>query len=819
MIKEKINNIDNKIEDIGYALREKGVSKTKQFTFPTDGSFISDTAEGEIRGLKICGDIKQESRSGKNKLPISKKGTYTVSGITFTAYYKGKDLIKINIKGTSTADINYDLIGTYSTTDIILQPNTSYTFCLNATDTSGIIRLACYNARTVKHYYTNVAGEDKTFTVGSVGITSVYLQFPVNNTYDVDIYPMVILSNETDKTYEPYGVSPSIDYPSEIGTVSGNYDVKTISKNVLDMEELDSSKWTFRATYSEIINTENDLIFKFKIDNNFNYTMSCKVPIKVEKGKTYTISYEAELENTATTALNLLNLSDTEPTLTGSLPSRKTITASSDTAWAYMLLSHPANGGISKATISNIQLEENIEATNYVPHNKDEKKIDTSSNPLYSQNDYYYQENGEWYVHNEWAEKIFDGVTNKFLSRHASLTTDTKGFYIFDINGKIKTPPSGSVGYGFCNYGKFLNILSASVAFNTNDEGLWWEGGTAYSYFILPKTTLASANQWLVDLNNEGKPLKIWYALGTPINTKITNETLINQLNDLSKLKTYDGGTNIVITSEDIPPIIEIQYAEKDSKFKLSEMPQAILDIPKGIDTSDATAVSDDILMGRIAYARATRIIGTYKENMSQEEYDYAIRLSNEILGDKKPESELPYILLEYIEGTGTQWIDTLFRPTNNTAVEFICSSLPYRDTPFMGAYTTWYSSSFLITTYDYGVHCYFDGEKYIQPNSNLVTHTIYASSTQFIVDGTSKSINNTVGRTDTNLTIFKGATKIGSYKLNGFKIYEANELIRDFVPVIEKATQKICMYDKVNNKFYYNSGSGNFVAGGVVNE
>ena len=52
-------------------------------------------------------------------------------------------------------------------------------------------------------------------------------------------------------------------------------------------------------------------------------------------------------------------------------------------------------------------------------------------------------------------------------------------------------------------------------------------------------------------------------------------------------------------------------------------------------------------------------------------------------------------------------------------------------------------------------------------------------------------------------------AKHLSSIKLYSCKIYQNNVLIRDFIPVVY-GTEK-CLYDKANNQYYFNQGSGTF--------
>ena len=41
-------------------------------------------------------------------------------------------------------------------------------------------------------------------------------------------------------------------------------------------------------------------------------------------------------------------------------------------------------------------------------------------------------------------------------------------------------------------------------------------------------------------------------------------------------------------------------------------------------------------------------------------------------------------------------------------------------------------------------------------------------------------------------------------------KIYESNVLVRDFVPALDN-NNVVCLYERIEDKFYYNLGSGTF--------
>lgn len=192
------------------------------------------------------------------------------------------------------------------------------------------------------------------------------------------------------------------------------------------------------------------------------------------------------------------------------------------------------------------------------------------------------------------------------------------------------------------------------------------------------------------------------------------------------------------------------------------------------------------------------------------------------------------YQQVDYIESSGTQYIDTGIATSNNMKVEakavstFGLSNGPLTySAALLGARKSGLSSYFGYTS---GVTDDFigNGTEYVQiprnGNQDLLTLE-YDNNSANISCGNYSYSNNSLSINITNsfniylLAINQDNTAIslGTYKLYTFKIYDNNTLVRDFIPCYRKSDNVLGLYDLINKVFYTNAGTGAFTYGGEV--
>lgn len=176
------------------------------------------------------------------------------------------------------------------------------------------------------------------------------------------------------------------------------------------------------------------------------------------------------------------------------------------------------------------------------------------------------------------------------------------------------------------------------------------------------------------------------------------------------------------------------------------------------------------------------------------------------------------YTQVEYIQSSGTQYIDTGFYANQNSSVSVKFSTTQQSNGGVVVAMQGWKNRGFgvFVNALLFGssskdsTGLFGDGQIHeVQLNSEAKCY----DNGQLIWTGTVSTFT-----TPTTLTICKSnvvseAHEYSSAKVYSCQIYDNGTLVRDFVPC-KNSGGTVGLYDMVNAKFYTNAGSGTFTAG-----
>ena len=194
---------------------------------------IEDCARYSRNRLNVFGNLKQETRSGKNILDTK---TLLIDSIT-----------KNDVKYIKNEDGTFDVSGTANAVTAIqlanltevLERNTAYHFYSSKSydaTTFNLCIVVTYEDGTRQYFLAN-----KVLTLNDKVITNATMQFyaeagtTINTATKVKL--MITKSTETDNNYEEYGAMPSIEYPSIPQTISGVQKFRRCGKNFLNIKE------------------------------------------------------------------------------------------------------------------------------------------------------------------------------------------------------------------------------------------------------------------------------------------------------------------------------------------------------------------------------------------------------------------------------------------------------------------------------------------------------------------------------------------------------------------------------------------------------
>ena len=205
--------------------------------------------------------------------------------------------------------------------------------------------------------------------------------------------------------------------------------------------------------------------------------------------------------------------------------------------------------------------------------------------------------------------------------------------------------------------------------------------------------------------------------------------------------------------------------------------------------------------------------------------YDYPVKpLSNSKLRLVKTGGYTIYDDLykevEYLQSTGTQYIDTGIAGSNKIRMEVICQG-SQADKAVAGCGETNDRLQIYAGATYYSVRIDGAATTSTAPSLNKAKIILDAVNKKADVNGTDYSLPYTETIANTNIHLFRvnrttQSPSSTTYNFIGkiwqFKLYDNGILVRDFVPVIRIGDSKSGMYDKVTRTFFTNAGTGEFI-------
>lgn len=181
---------------------------------------------------------------------------------------------------------------------------------------------------------------------------------------------------------------------------------------------------------------------------------------------------------------------------------------------------------------------------------------------------------------------------------------------------------------------------------------------------------------------------------------------------------------------------------------------------------------------------------------------------------------------VEYLQSSGTQFIKSGVKPTNNTRVVCNFQFVDTASTQYLfcarGA-AGGYANRFGLLLVSTGFRSDFGSTNVTFPTSidKSARHTVDKNGANCSIDGVSVTNTDATFTGSYEMNLFAGNTggsmsEPAKAKIYSCQIYEAGLLIRDYWPCYDPKGVA-CLYDKVNEEYVYNAGTGEFIAGGAA--
>lgn len=448
-----------------------------------------------------------------------------------------------NVTGTTG---NITLIQTGQTQD----PFSSFEVIQGASGTSGTNAVVNFSS-------PDPVSVIKVTTKSSFASNTRGLRFFVNNTASVgnkfDIRVTVLAGDHSSDWQDYYGdkwqpyvgnaPSPSPDYPQTVQSVTGQQTVTITGKNLLKPYQTSGSVTANAMTFTMLsdgsisvhgtasANTWLEFCGDFKSPTSVKTTPI----IELDPEATYTMSSVVKSGTVSSSMLIYMQKDYPNTEASSQLGQTRQITDATGVYRAWLRIS---SGTVFNHAVLQIQLEKGASSSPYEFCQFQDYTVNLGSIELRKINayqDYIYKSGDDWYVHKEVGSITYDG-TEEWEKSNA-------GWFYVAAQSASSLNGVANASLGYSNHYIFDSTQTAPNGFlfgNNNYIQIKHNGITTTSDYA----------DW-VSSNN----VIVCYPLATPTNTKITDSTLIGQLNNVERFLPRYGYGSLVHGS--LPVIID----------------------------------------------------------------------------------------------------------------------------------------------------------------------------------------------------------------------------------------------------------------------
>lgn len=520
-------------------------------------------ARAPIQDLELQGDTYQQTYSGKNLLEYA-SGT-SENGITTVVNNDGSLSLSISGKPTKTwaaLTNNFD--------NPSLDAGT-YTFCIDKTLPFNIIfRTRVSNTGEWTAWDIPAGSKSVTTTLSGPQLFSyIYIsRATVGEAIAQTVKIQLVAGSTPDYDFEPYigGIpAPNPDYPQDIQTVTGRqvvavtggdgesaeYEIN-LGKNLFDKDNIRIFNGYFEYSGDVIHASPANRVFYIPCEPNAAYSFT-QGPTSVSN-HIFQVATTAETPATGVTVSKFLDA--------GASNVQNYITASD----AKYIVVGIRSGDDTPTFWDGVQIERGSTISSYAPYFTPIElcKIGDYRDEIFNNdpNEDWYDpdlEDNAWYVHKETGKSVFDGDQTETW-RQSGAYNAVHNIQLADIlpadnNNRPYQSKIYCDHFTLCDAGYNGGYLSPSqngTTAVTSDKYL--------SFNYSQTTSIATWTAWLRSNN-----VSAYYPISTPTDTKITDATLVGQLEALGAMKLFIGENNVLVSTPtpNLPATLAFDYYTK----------------------------------------------------------------------------------------------------------------------------------------------------------------------------------------------------------------------------------------------------------------